>query len=110
VRDQVGGNVPALVVSDSHARELHALLGEPEVTLARTGAPLADLLILARGRVLLGSGSSFSAWGAFLGGMPTVTQPGHDLSWFGVRARTFLGHYDPHASNDAFLRAAAAVF
>lgn len=110
VRSQAGQAVPAVIVSDSGAGELRTLLHEPAVTLARTGSPLADLLILAHSRVLLASGSSFSAWGAFLGGMPTVTQAGHDLAWFGVRPRTFLGHFDADASNDAFLTAAAAAF
>ena len=110
VRSAAAWEVPALIVSDGTATELAELLREPAVRLARTGSPLADLLVLAGARVLLASGSSFSAWAAFLGGMPTATQPAHSLAWFGVRARSYLGHFDPHTDNAAFLSAASAAF
>jgi hypothetical protein len=110
LRAEAGRDVPALVVSDSDAADLADLLREPAMKLARTGSPLADLLILAGARVLLASGSSFSAWAAFLGGMPAVTQPQHSLAWFGVRARSYLGHFQPGANNSSFLRAAVAAF
>jgi hypothetical protein len=110
VRAAVGREVAAFVVSDGKVGALHELLREPAVTLARTGSPLADLLLLAGARVLLASGSSFSAWGAFLGGMPAVTQPQHSLAWFGLRARGYLGQFEPQVGNREFLEAAAAAF
>jgi hypothetical protein len=110
VRQVVGRDVLAVVVSDAAAADLREVLSEPAVRLARTGAPLADLLVLADARVLLASGSSFSAWAAFLGGMPAVTQPEHSLAWFGARARSFLGHFDAGGNNQEFLRAAEAAF
>ena len=110
VRAAVGREVVAIVVSDGKAGALHGLLREPAVTLARTGSPLADLLLLAGARVLLASGSSFSAWGAFLGGMPAVTQSQHSLAWFGLRAGGYLGQFEPQVGNREFLDAAAAAF
>jgi hypothetical protein len=110
LRAEAGRELPAMIVSDSAAAGLTDLLREPAVELARTGSPLADLLVLAGARVLLASGSSFSAWAAFLGGMPAATAPPHSLAWFGVRARGYLGHFQPGGHNAAFLRAAVAAF
>jgi hypothetical protein len=110
VRRKLHQDVDAVVVSDGSARDLAELLAEPNVELVRTGVPLADLLVLAGARVLLASGSSFSAWAAFLGQMPAVTHRDHSLAWYGARAYGFLGHFDPAHENDEFLRAAAAAF
>ena len=110
LRRKLGKEVPALIVSDSSAAGLAELLAEPNTELIRTGVPLADLLALSAARALLASGSSFSAWAAFLGGMPAVTQRDHSLAWYGARARSFLGHFDPAHDNSEFLRAAAAAF
>ena len=110
IRDAVGRSIPVRVVSDGSAGELKELLAEPDVELVRTGAPLGDLLSLAHARVLLASGSSFSAWGCFLGGMPAATHPGQSLAWFGVQQRAFLGEFDPAArESDGFLSAAATA-
>jgi hypothetical protein len=110
VRAHVGALVPARIVSDSSGAGLQTLLREPNTTLVRTGAPLGDLLALASARVLLASGSSFSAWAAFLGGMPAATHSDHSLAWFGVPARSFLGHFNPNEQSSGFLQAAAAAF
>jgi hypothetical protein len=110
LRAKLHRDVPAVVVSDGSASDLAELLALPNVTLHRTGVPLADLLVLSSSRVLLASGSSFSAWAAFLGGMPAVTERNHSLAWFGVRARTYLGHFDAAHDNAEFLRTAAAIF
>ena len=105
MRAAAGFEAHALIVSDAHTSELAPLLQEPRTHLVRTGAPLGDLLALAGARVLLASGSSFSAWAAFLGGMPAVTEPAHSLAWYGVPERSFLGHFHPDSDNDR-LRAA----
>ena len=110
LRRKLQKDVPALVVSDGRAAALAELLAEPHTELVRTGVPLADLLALSGARVLLASGSSFSAWAAFLGGMPAVTESAHSLAWYGARSRNFLGHFDPAQDNSEFLRAAAAAF
>jgi hypothetical protein len=110
VRGTAGSGTPAVIVSDGAASDLGELLAEPHTELVRTGVPLADLLLLSRARVLLASGSSFSAWAAFLGGMPAVTHRDHSLAWYGARPRSFLGHFDAAHENAEFLRAAAAAF
>ena len=81
VRAAAGWAAPAYVVSDGTERQLETLLAEEAVTLVRPGCAISDLLTLARARVLLASGSSsFSAWGSFLGGMPTASHPGQPSS------------------------------
>ncbi len=110
LRGRLQRDVPAVIVSDGSAADLKELLELPHVSLHRSGVPLADLLVLSRAHVLLASGSSFSAWAAFLGGMPAVTERDHSLAWYGVRGRAYVGHFDAAQSNDEFLRAAAAAF
>jgi hypothetical protein len=98
VRRAAGAQVPAVVVSDGAADELSELLSLPDVTFARPGCAISDLLVLSRGRVLIGSGgSSFSAWAAFLSGAPSLTHPGQSLQWFrlGTPGGPFVGELDP---------------
>jgi len=45
---------------------------------------VADLLAMTRLRLLICSGSSFSAWAAFLGKMPTIWFPGKIASQMGA--------------------------
>ena len=97
-REAAGSDVPAVVVSDGTRGELAALLSLPNVTFARPGCAISDLLTLARARVLIGSGgSSFSAWAAFLSGAPSLTHPGQSLQWFRLGAGNgpFVGELDP---------------
>jgi hypothetical protein len=85
IRDISGNLVPAIVVSDATDAALRDLLSIKGVERADTGSAVGDLLVLARARMLIGSGgSSFSAWAAFLGQMPTVAFPGQSLSWFNI--------------------------
>jgi hypothetical protein len=42
-------------------------------------AAITDLLALSQAKVLVGSGSGFSMWAAFLGQMPSVWHPGQRL-------------------------------
>jgi hypothetical protein len=115
VRRAAGWTVPALLVSDGSAVDLAPILRLDRVELVRPGCALGDLWTLARSRVLLGSGgSSFSAWAAFLGGMPTVTMAGQSLEWFGLRGDgdRYLGELDIEAPDERFLaqcRAALAA-
>ena len=101
---QTIGPLPARVVTDGREADIADLLREPDVQLVRTGAPLGDILTLSSARVLLASGSSFSAWAAFLGGMPTVSHPGQSLVWFGIEPRAHLGFFDPDDPDPSFLR------
>lgn len=68
------GNMPAVVVSDGGERQLSLLFKEHNVHLLKSETAVADLLVLTKARVLLGSGNStFSAWASFLGEMDTYS-------------------------------------
>lgn len=90
---EVGGvEVPVVVVSDAPNTELDELLQLPHVTRVDTGSAIGDLLVLSTAKLLIASGgSSFSAWAAFLGQMPTVAYPGQSLAWFKITP--MLGQY-----------------
>jgi hypothetical protein len=99
VREVAGWSVPAVVVSDGTHQQLRELLELPGVRFARPGCAVSDLLTLASARFLIGSGgSSFSAWGAFLSGAPTISHPGQSLQWFriGQGDGQFVREFDPH--------------
>jgi hypothetical protein len=92
IRDICGFDVPAFVVSDASDRALADLLHMEAVTRVDTGSAIGDLLVLSKARLLIASGgSSFSAWAAFLGQMPTVSYPGQSLGWFEIMP--VLGQY-----------------
>ncbi len=100
VRAVIGSDVPAFVVSDGPRSDLEALLRRPSVAFARTGSAIGDLLALSRSRLLIASGgSTFSAWAAYLGQMPTLTIPGQPLSWYKLRNCNgyYVGEFDPCA-------------
>jgi hypothetical protein len=80
VREVVGPSMPAIVTSDGTDEDLEILLAEPNITRADTGSAIGDMLLLSRAEILLGSGSSFSAWAAFLRDIPTLTHPGQSLT------------------------------
>jgi hypothetical protein len=106
IRRLRGYAVPALVVSDASDRALADLLKEEAVTRADTGSAIGDLLVLSKAKMLLASGgSSFSAWAAFLGQMPTVSYPGQSLSWFKIvpLLGQYLGEWSHRASTPQLL-------
>jgi hypothetical protein len=77
------GQLPAVIVSDGGRFQLAELLKEPDVELLDAPTAIADLLVLSRARVLLGSGNStFSAWASFLGEMDTFSSPETPFSHF----------------------------
>lgn len=81
VREVAGFPAQAFVVSDGTPKQLKELLAMENVKFVRPGSAITDLLILSRAKVLLASGSSsFAAWGAFLGQMPSASHPGQPLS------------------------------
>jgi hypothetical protein len=76
------------------------------VEFVRPGTAISDLLILSRGKVLLASGSSsFAAWGAFLGQMPSATHPGQPLSDWNIvpEKGQFIGEVNPGSPPREFL-------
>jgi hypothetical protein len=60
------------VFSDGTSCELAPLLSMPGVTRAREHSALASIWSLSRATAIVGSGSTFSMWAAFLGGTPVV--------------------------------------
>lgn len=58
--------------SDGSDEELKPLLHIPNVRRVYFGNALADIIAISRCRMLVGSDSTFSGWGAFLGNIPSV--------------------------------------
>jgi hypothetical protein len=79
VRAKCGKPLPAFVFSDGEEEELAPLISMPGVSRADYGSGLADMLALARSRLLIASGSTFSMWGSYLGQVPTIWHPGKKL-------------------------------
>jgi hypothetical protein len=106
IRKVLGFPADAVIVSDGSEADLAELLSMQNVRMLRPGCAVSDLLVLARTKVLIGSGgSSFSAWASFLGQMPTITVPGQSLSWFELAHAngSYVGEFDPAHPSDAFL-------
>lgn len=112
LRRHVRRDLPALVVSDGSDAQLAPLLALPSVRRTSRASAASDLLTAAGARVLLASGtSSFSAWAAFLGGMPTACIPGQAMDVWKIRRPdgAFLGELDPRDPAPQFLEQAAAA-
>jgi hypothetical protein len=75
--------IPIDLFSDGTDDEVLDLLRLPAVSRANHGNAVADLMAMSRARMLICSGSTYSAWAAFLGGMPTIWFPGKLQSQFG---------------------------
>ena len=76
LRNSMGANTPVNVFSDATDEELAPLLSLPHVRRAIDNSAIEDMLLMARHRVLVASGSTFSMWASFLGQVPTVWFPG----------------------------------
>lgn len=79
LRDALGRPVPAIVYSDGEDAALAPLLALPAVRRAPLGSAVTDLLSIAMAAALVSSGSGFSIWGSFLGGVPRLCFPGQRL-------------------------------
>jgi hypothetical protein len=77
-------NVPIEIFSDGTDEELESILRLPNVSRVNYDNAVADLVAMTRLRLLICSGSSFSAWAAFLGKMPTIWFPGKLSSQLGA--------------------------
>lgn len=71
-----GENTQVNVFSDAADEELAPLLRLPHVCRVQGNSAIEDILLIARHRVLIASGSTFSMWASFLGQMPTLWFPG----------------------------------
>lgn len=71
------------VFSDGNDSELAPLLSIPLVSRAPTGTALSDMISMSSHQFIVGSGSTFTAWAAFLGDKPLLLFPGtnHYLKW-----------------------------
>ena len=76
-------NVPIELFSDGTDAELAELLRLPVVCRVDYGNAVTDLLAMSRASLLICSGSTYSAWAAFLGQMPTI--------WFPEKQQSQLG-------------------
>lgn len=106
IRKEVGKDVPAIVVSDGTEEALYDLLKLPAVTFLRPGCAISDLLVLSNCKVLLRSGgSSFSAWAAYLGQMPTISPIGQGLEKFNLvnEKNNYIGDFDANNPNAEFM-------
>jgi hypothetical protein len=63
-------NSRVLLFSDGKDEELAEILALPNVERVFYGNAIADILAMSKCNYLIGSDSSFSAWGAFLGQVP----------------------------------------
>lgn len=98
IRTEMGYKVSAYVISDGDSKALKKLLELENVIFVRPGCAISDLLILSKSKVLIRSGgSSFSAWAAFLGQMPSLSPPSAGLEKFNLKNRYgyFVGDFDP---------------
>lgn len=110
IRKTCGYPVPAVLVSDGSEAMLREILKLENVHFLRPGCAISDLLVLAKSKTLLASATStFSAWAAYLGGMPTINAPGHPLTEWGLVSSPtrYLGDFDPRRPNQQFLDQAA---
>jgi hypothetical protein len=113
IRKEVGYTVAAYIVSDGTREQLKSLLSLDNVNLVRPGSAISDLLVMSKSKVLLASGSSsFAAWGAFLGQMPTVSHPGQNMreEW-GITPEKgqYLSEFHYKEPDGEFLRQVKAV-
>ena len=68
--------VPAVVYSDCGDTELEELLDLPDTRRAPRSESITDMLAMSQASLQLSSGSGFSRWGAYLGGVPRICFPG----------------------------------
>ena len=71
------------VFSDGEDSELAPLLSVPAVSRAPKGTALSEMIAMSGHIFIVGSGSTFTAWAAFLGDKPLLLFPGtnHYLKW-----------------------------
>ena len=70
--------MPVEIVTDGKASDLAELLSIPSVTMAPKRSKIADILVMARSKVLVPSvGSTFGYWAGFLGDAAIVHHADH---------------------------------
>ena len=66
------GDISFRVFSDGNEEELSPVLSCDNVTRMNCNSALGDLLAISMCKVLIGSNSTFSMWGSFLGQLPSI--------------------------------------
>lgn len=97
-------DLPAVVYSDGEDRELVELLSLAGTVRAERNTALNHILCLSEASCLVASGSTFSAWGAYLGQVPVIWYKGQlhyptrppgpsEIEWSGETSlpRSFYG-------------------
>ena len=69
-------DIPVIVSSDGSDKELEMLLRIPGVGRSQARSALDEMLLLSHSCGIMGSCSTFSAWGAFLGSVPLLLMKG----------------------------------
>lgn len=79
----VDSGLAVTVFSDGKDSELAPLLSVPSVSRAPSGTALSELFDMSGHAFIVGSGSTYTAWGAFLADKPLLLFPGtnHYLKW-----------------------------
>lgn len=68
--------IPWIICSDGSDDEIASVLDIPNVRRSEENGAIGDLILLSRSVGMLGSRSTFTAWGAFLGEAPLLLPPG----------------------------------
>jgi hypothetical protein len=75
----------SVVITDGTAEELQPLLSLPGVEILQKRSAILDLLILTKPGLIVGAGgSSFTAWGSFLGQAPTMIRKGLPMAYMNL--------------------------
>ncbi len=111
IREFLGFPARAFLASDGTEDELGPLLAEENVVPVKIGSAIGDLLVLSKAKVLIASGSSFSAWASFFGQMPTITHPGQSLTWVKLinRKGYYVGEFNPSSPPQLFMDQVKAI-
>lgn len=75
IRSLLGYNIKVYLFSDGGDDELKALLDMSNVERISFGTSIADIMALSRAELLIASGSTFSCWARFLGGVSALAYP-----------------------------------
>lgn len=79
IRAELGEMHPAVVYSDGSDDSLSSLLSMPNVSRAPDAPAVTHMLSMAYASAIIGGGSNFSLWPAFLGQVPRLTYPGQSI-------------------------------
>ncbi|MEO9570749.1 MAG: alpha-1,2-fucosyltransferase [Polaribacter sp.] len=76
IRKELSDDIDVLVFSDGKDEELKQILDLPNVSRAKGGTAISDMLSLSYAKILIASNSTFSLWASYLGQNSTIWFPG----------------------------------